>query len=296
MEHIETIDAMHAFSDACRDAGETVALVPTMGALHDGHLSLIRRAHEEADRVVTSVFVNPTQFGPDEDFESYPRDLEGDAAKLRALDVDALFAPAASEMYPHASDPDLPGPLTWVTVDELDETLCGAYRDAHFKGVTTVVTKLLNAVKPDVAVFGEKDAQQLAIIRRMVEDLLLDVEIVGAPIVREEDGLAMSSRNQYLTPSEREQATVLYEAVSAAKSAILGGEQDASRIVRAMRNALSDAPDARIQYVEVVDARTLRSLDHLQPGQTALAAVAVFFGDTRLIDNARATVPSTPDA
>lgn len=296
MEHIETVDAMHAFSDACQAAGETVALVPTMGALHEGHLSLIRRAHEEADRVVASVFVNPTQFGPDEDFESYPRDLEGDAAKLRELDADALFAPPALEMYPHASDPDLPGPLTWVTVDELDQTLCGAYRDEHFKGVTTVVTKLLNAVKPDVAVFGEKDAQQLAIIRRMVEDLLLDVEIVGAPIVREDDGLAMSSRNQYLSASEREQATVLYEAVSTAQSAILAGEQDANRIVRAMRNALSEAPDARIQYVEVVDARTLRPLDHLQPGQTALAAVAVFFGDTRLIDNARATVPSGSDA
>ena len=293
MDHLRTVDAMQAHAETARADGDTLALVPTLGALHDGHLALVRRALEEADHVTVSVFVNPTQFGPGEDYDEYPRDLDRDREILEALDVDALFAPPVDEMYPFAGDDELPSPLAWVSVEQLDEHLCGAYRDGHFRGVTTVVTKLLHACKPDIAVFGTKDAQQYVIIQRLVEDLLLDVEIVGVPTVRESDGLAQSSRNEYLTPDEREQAPVLYEAVTAAQEAIEQGEQAAAAVVRAMENELATAPDADVQYAEVVDARTLQPLDRLSPGQEVLAAVAVFFGDTRLIDNTFVQVPAS---
>jgi pantoate--beta-alanine ligase len=194
-------------------------------------------------------------------------------------------------MYPHVDDAALPGPLAWVSVEHLDEHLCGAHRDGHFRGVTTVVTKLFNACKPDIGVFGKKDAQQYVILQRLVEDLLFDIEIVGVPTVREPDGLAQSSRNDYLDPDEREQATVLYEAVRAAEEAISGGEQEAQAVVRAMENALAAAPNADVQYAEVVDAHTLQPVDHFAPGQEVLAAVAVFFGETRLIDNTFVQVP-----
>jgi pantoate--beta-alanine ligase len=240
-----------------------------------------------------SVFVNPTQFGPDEDYEEYPRDLEGDRQKLEALGVDAMFAPSVEEMYPSVADEQLPGPLAWVEVEHLDEHLCGAYREGHFRGVTTVVTKLFHACKPDVAVFGTKDAQQYVIIQQLVEDLLFDVEVVGVPTVREDDGLARSSRNAYLDAEERAQAPVLYEAVTAAEEAIEGGEQDAQAVVRAMDQALAAAPDAEVEYAEVVDAHTLQPADRLSPGQEVLAAVAVYFGDTRLIDNAFVQVPAS---
>jgi len=291
MELLRTVDAMQAHADAARAEEKTLALVPTLGALHEGHLALVRTALEEADHVTVSVFVNPTQFGPEEDYDDYPRDLEGDWDTLEALDVDAMFAPSVEEMYPYVNDEALPGPLAWVSVEHLDEHLCGAYREGHFRGVTTVVTKLFHACKPDVAVFGEKDAQQYVIIRRLVEDLLFDIDIVGMPTVREPDGLAQSSRNAYLDPDEREQATVLYDAVTAAEDAIRGGEQEAQAVVRAMENGLAAAPDADVQYAEVVDANTLQPADHLAPGQEILAAVAVFFGDTRLIDNAFVEVP-----
>ena len=291
MELIRTVDAMHAHADTARADGQTLALVPTLGALHEGHLALVRTALEEADHVTVSVFVNPTQFGPDEDYDAYPRNLEGDRQKLEALGVDALFAPSVEEMYPYVDDAALPGPLAWVSVEHLDEHLCGAYRDGHFRGVTTVVTKLLNACKPDIGVFGTKDAQQYVILQRMVEDLLFDIEIVGVETVREPDGLAQSSRNDYLDPDEREQATVLYEAVTAAEEAIHGGEQEAQAVVRAMENALAAAPDADVQYADVVDAHTLQPIEHLASGQEILAAVAVFFGDTRLIDNTFVQVP-----
>ncbi len=291
MELIRTVDAMQAHADAARADGQTLALVPTLGALHEGHLALIRTALEEADHVTVSVFVNPTQFGPDEDYDAYPRDLEGDREKLEALDVDAMFAPPVEEMYPYVNDEALPGPLAWVSVERLDEHLCGAYREGHFRGVTTVVTKLFNACKPDIGVFGKKDAQQYVILQRMVEDLLFDIEIIGVDTVREPDGLAQSSRNDYLDPDEREQATVLYEAVTAAEEAIDGGEQEAQAVVRAMENKLAAAPDANVQYAEVVDAYTLQPAEHLAPGQEILAAVAVFFGDTRLIDNTFVQVP-----
>jgi len=291
MEVLRTVDAMQSHADAVHAAGDTLALVPTLGALHEGHLALVRRALETADHVVVSVFVNPTQFGPHEDYDEYPRDLEGDREKLEALGVETLFAPSTEEMYPFANDEALPGPLAWVEVEHLDEHLCGAHREGHFRGVTTVVTKLFHACKPDVAVFGRKDAQQFVIIKRLVEDLLLDVDIVGVETVREDDGLAQSSRNAYLDPDEREQATVLYKAVTAARTAIEGGEQDAKAVVRAMDSALSEAPDGEVEYAEIVDAHTLQPVDRLDPGQNVLAAVAVYFCETRLIDNAFVTVP-----
>ena len=291
MELIRTVDAMQDHADAARADGQTLALVPTLGALHDGHIALVRRALEEADHVTVSVFVNPTQFGPDEDYEAYPRDLKGDQQTLGALGVDAVFAPTVEEMYPYVDDEALPGPLAWVSVDYLDHHLCGAYREGHFRGVTTVVTKLFHACKPDLGIFGRKDAQQYVLLKRLVEDLLFDIEIIGVETVREPDGLAKSSRNAYLDPSEREQATVLYEAVTAAEEAIGRGEQEAQAVVRAMENALSAAPDAEVQYAEVVDAHTLQPIEHIEPGQEVLAAVAVFFGDTRLIDNTFVRVP-----
>ena len=204
MELFRTVDAMQAHADATRATGQTLALVPTLGALHDGHLALVRTALEEADHVTVSIFVNLTQFGPNEDYDGYPRDLEGDREKLETLGVDALFAPSVEEMYPYVDDAALPGPLAWVSVDRLDEHLCGAHREGHFRGVTTVVTKLFNACKPDIGVFGKKDAQQYVILRRIVEALLFDIEIVGVPTVREPDGLAQSSRNEYLGPDERQ--------------------------------------------------------------------------------------------
>ena len=292
MEVFRTVDDMQSHADEARAAGRTLALVPTLGALHEGHLALVRRALDEADHVTVSVFVNPTQFGPDEDYDDYPRDLEGDKKKLDALGVDALFAPPAGEMYPYADDEALPGPLAWVEVNRLDETLCGAHRENHFRGVTTVVSKLFHACKPDIGVFGKKDAQQYVILKHMVEDLLFDLDIVGVPTVREADGLAQSSRNAYLDEEEREQATVLYEAVTAAREAIEGGEQDAKAVVRSMDNILVTAPDAEVEYAEVVDAHTLQSVEHMAPGQEVLAAVAVYFGDTRLIDNAFVQVPA----
>jgi pantoate--beta-alanine ligase len=291
MDVIHTVNEMQAHADAARAEGHTLALVPTLGALHEGHLALVRTALEEADHVTVSVFVNPTQFGPDEDYDEYPRDLEGDQKKLEALNVDALFAPSVDEMYPYLNDEALPGPLAWVSVDRLDEHLCGAYREDHFQGVTTVVTKLLHACKPDLAVFGKKDAQQYVILQRLVEALLFDVDIVGVPTVRESDGLATSSRNEYLDPEEREQAPVLFEAVSAAEEAIKEGEQETEVVVRAMENELAAAPAGEVEYAEVVDANTLQPTEHLAPGQEVLAAVAVYFGDTRLIDNTFVEVP-----
>mgnify|MGYP000376682826 CR=1 FL=1 len=291
MELLRTVGAMQAHAESARAEGQTLALVPTLGALHEGHLALVRRALDEADHVTVSVFVNPTQFGPGEDYDAYPRDLEDDRKTLSSLGVDAMFAPSVDEMYPYAANEALPGPLAWVTVEHLDEHLCGAYREGHFRGVTTVVTKLFHACKPDIGVFGKKDAQQYVILKRLVDSLLFDLEIVGVPTVRESDGLAMSSRNDYLDPEEREQATVLYEAVTAAEEAIQGGEQEGQAVVRAMQNALTAAPTAKVQYAEVVDAHTLQPVDQLAPGQEVLAAMAVFFGDTRLIDNAFVEVP-----
>ncbi|HLT47192.1 MAG TPA: pantoate--beta-alanine ligase [Rubricoccaceae bacterium] len=280
MERVHAVAAMQARADAARAAGRRLALVPTMGALHEGHLALVEEAKRRADHVTVSVFVNPTQFAPGEDYARYPRTLDADVAALEAAGgVDVVFAPDAAAMYPFG----LP-PFTTVRVRDLDRHLCGAFRPGHFEGVTTVVAKLFLACRPHVAVFGEKDAQQLAIVRRMTAELGFGVEVVGHPIVREADGLALSSRNRYLSDEERRQAVVLSEAVAAARAAAEAGERRAPALVDAMRRAVARAPLARLQYAEVVDAETLQPVEALVPGRY-LAALAVFFGSTRLIDN-----------
>lgn len=289
MKVIQTVSEMQAHADARRREGRRLALVPTMGALHEGHLALVRTAREHADHITVSIFVNPTQFGPSEDYARYPRQLSQDVATLEALGVDVVFAPPVEEMYPDGPEAN----LTWVYVEKLDAHLCGRYRPGHFRGVTTVVAKLFNICKPHVAIFGLKDAQQFQIIRRMVRDLHYDIELIGVPTVREPDGLALSSRNTYLSPEERRQAVVLSQAVQAAREAIMAGEQRPEAIVEAMRQILAQAPLARVQYAEVVDAETLQPVRRIQPGQRVLAGVAVFFGDTRLIDSVFVEAPGT---
>lgn len=291
MELIHTVEEMQARAERQRCAGQSLALVPTMGALHEGHLALVEKARELADHVTVSVFVNPTQFGPDEDYERYPRDLEQDMETLERRiggGVECIFAPSAEEMYPERE-----GPPVWVTVDELDNHLCGRHRPGHFRGVATIVSKLLLACRPHYAVFGTKDAQQFVILKRLAEALHFGTEIIGVPTQREEDGLAYSSRNRYLTAEQREQAVVLSEAVRRAEQLIRSGEQRPKRIVEAMLEILGDAPEAEVQYAELVDANHLQPLDHITPGEEVLAAVAVYFGDTRLIDNVFVTAPDS---
>lgn len=260
-----------------------VALVPTMGALHAGHLSLVEIARRHADKVVASVFVNPTQFDRPDDFARYPRDLEKDGALLAAAGVDVLFAPDVADLYPT-------GAQTLVTVEQLSEPLCGAHRPGHFRGVATVVLKLLNAVQPHVAVFGEKDYQQLALLRRMVRDLHLEVDVVGAPIVREADGLAMSSRNRHLDAAERRAATCLPRALDAAEARVAAGERDATVLADAASAEIATEPLARVEYVAVVDPDTLTPLADVD--ERGLIALAVWIGTTRLIDNRVLTVPA----
>lgn len=267
---------MQRTADALRAAGRRIGFVPTMGYLHEGHVSLIRQARKRADEVVVSIFVNPRQFGPGEDYQGYPRDLDRDLRLIRETGGDIVFIPAPEEMY--AGDF-----TTSVHVEGLTEGLCGTSRPDHFRGVTTVVTKLFAAVKPHLAVFGQKDAQQALVIRRMVRDLNLDVEVLIAPTVREPDGLAMSSRNIYLTPEERLQATALYQALCLARGMAGAGERDAQKIIRKMRDLISERPGARIDYVSIVDTGALRPVDRL--AGEALVAVAVRFGRARLIDN-----------
>ena len=289
MDLIRTVAAMQALADDRRAVGKTLTLVPTMGALHTGHLALVEAAKQRGDHLTVSIFVNPTQFGPGEDYERYPRTLEQDLAVLDDLGgVDAVFAPSVEEMYPGGQDQQ----RIWLAVEQLDAHLCGRYRPGHFRGVVTVVAKLFHCCKPHVALFGRKDAQQFLILRRLVRDLLLDVEVVGVPTVREPDGLALSSRNAYLSPAHRAQAVVLSEAVSAARRRIEEGEQRAEGVVETMLSTLSQAPDAQVQYAEVVSVETLQPVVQIAPGQDVLAAVAVFFGTTRLIDNAFVRAPS----
>ncbi|WP_322802184.1 pantoate--beta-alanine ligase [Thermoflexus sp.] len=254
----------------------TWGFVPTMGYLHDGHLSLVRRARAENDHVAVSIFVNPTQFGPHEDYNRYPRDLERDLQLLTPLGVDLVFAPPVEEMYP-------PGFQTWVVVEEVSRPLEGAARPGHFRGVATVVTKLFNIIQPDRAYFGQKDAQQAVVIRRMVQDLNIPVEIVVCPTVREPDGLAMSSRNTYLGPEERRAATVLFRALQAAKARYEEGERDAERLRAVMREVIQAEPLARLDYVSVADPETLQELSRVE--DRALLSLAVYIGKTRLIDN-----------
>ena len=260
-----------------REENRTIGFVPTMGALHEGHLSLIHEARAMCDVVVVSVFVNPAQFGPAEDFDSYPRDLTRDAALLAEYNVDYVFAPSVEEIYP-------PGFSTYVTVEGLSDQLEGASRPEHFRGVTTVVAILLNAVKPDFAFFGQKDAQQAILIKRMVRDLALSAEIVVVPIVREQSGLAMSSRNNYLDDEQRRAATVLNRALSQAREAYEEGEQSAARLIEIVRATIEAEPLARIDYVSVNDAETLEKLEKIED-RPALVSLAVFISNTRLIDN-----------
>lgn len=253
-----------------------LGLVPTMGYLHAGHLSLVRAARADCASVAVSVFVNPTQFGPNEDLEAYPRDLERDLGLLEAEDVDLVWTPTPQVMYP-------PGYQTWVTVEEMTKPLEGAMRPGHFRGVTTVVTKLFNAVQPQWAYFGQKDAQQAAVIRQMARDLGFPLEIVVCPTLREPDGLAMSSRNVYLDPAERRAALVLYRALSAAQEAFRQGERDAGRLRQVMTGIIQAEPLARLQYVSCAHLDTLQELEG--PLEGALLSMAVFIGKTRLIDN-----------
>jgi pantoate--beta-alanine ligase len=273
---IETIVGLRAELDAARGRGASIGFVPTMGALHEGHLSLIRAARERDGIVVVSIFVNPTQFDAREDLKKYPRDLGRDLALAEGAGADIVFAPTDAEMYPGECS-------TWVDVEGLSEGLCGAARPGHFRGVCTVVTKLFNIAGPDRAYFGEKDAQQLAVIKQMVRDLNMRLEIVPCPTVREPDGLAMSSRNVRLSPAERAQAPVLYRALTAARVAVENGERDAERLKAGICAALADAELAKIDYVEIVDSETLRPVAFVN--RPVLVALAVFFGAVRLIDN-----------
>jgi pantoate--beta-alanine ligase len=260
-----------------REENRTIGFVPTMGALHEGHLSLIHEARALCDVVVVSIFVNPAQFGPAEDFSLYPRDLTRDSALLAEYNVDYVFAPTVEEIYP-------PGFSTYITVEGLTDKLEGAARPGHFRGVATVVAILLHAVRPNFAFFGQKDAQQSIIIKRMVSDLGFDTEIVLLPIVREESGLAMSSRNAYLDGDERAAATVLNRALSQARAAYDEGEHSAARLIEMVRSTIEKEPLARIDYVSVNDTETLEKLDKLED-HAALLSLAVFIGETRLIDN-----------
>ena len=278
MVTINRVAAMGAAADGHRRDGRRIGFVPTMGYLHEGHLSLMKLARGRSDVLVVSVFVNPTQFGRGEDFASYPRDIERDTVMAAGALTDILFAPEADDMYPH-------GHSTWVEVGRIAELLEGKSRPGHFRGVATVVAKLFNIVKPHVAVFGQKDAQQAAVIRRMAADLNFGVEIVVAPTVREPDGLAMSSRNVYLSPAERVQAPALRRSLDAALRDIAAGERDCATIGRRMREIISREPSASIDYISLADADTLEELPTLARGSRALVSLAVRIGKTRLIDN-----------
>lgn len=267
---------MAVWSQAERQQGQRIAFVATMGALHEGHLSLVREAKRRGNRVVVSIFVNPTQFAPGEDFAAYPRNFVRDRGLLDTEGVDVLFHPAAEDIYP-------PNNKTHVEVKELSNILCGARRPGHFQGVATVVTKLFNVVRPDVAIFGEKDYQQLQIIRRLVRDLFLDVEIVGHPIVRESDGVAMSSRNEYLNADERKAARCLSRSLHRAECLVRQGETSAKAIAEAVIAELHDEPLAVVEYVAISDVETLEPLEQIR--QSALLALSVTIGQARLIDN-----------
>jgi pantoate--beta-alanine ligase len=276
METITTAAAMSAISRQAHREGKRVGFVPTMGALHPGHISLVRAAREQADIVVASIFVNPTQFGPNEDFSKYPRTFEKDSAMLAAEKTDYIFSPSVDEMYPKDA-------TTWVDVEGLSGKLDGRSRPGHFRGVTTVVSKLFNIVQPDLAFFGQKDAAQVAVICKMVRDLNFPVQIVVCPIVRESDGLAMSSRNAYLTPEQRKQALVLSRALKQVEKRAAQGEQAADRLIVTGTQTLAEEPSVRLDYFEIVSPDTLDPVADLKQG--ALVAVAAYVGTTRLIDN-----------
>lgn len=276
MQIVRTVSELRAWSRAARAQGKSIGLVPTMGALHDGHASLIRAARKRCDRIAVSIFVNPTQFGPNEDYAWYPRSFDADCALAGIEGADVVFAPAVDELYPEGAE-------TFVEVEGISNRLDGASRPGHFRGVATVVTKLFIAAEPDLAFFGQKDAAQVAVLRRMATDLRLGVEIAVCPIVRELDGLALSSRNIYLSPSERKQALALSRAIRQVEELVSQGERHRSILIDTAREILAFEPSIRIDYVELVDWSTLQPMDTAAPG--ALFAIAAWVGETRLIDN-----------
>jgi len=277
MQIFDTVSGLRTFLAAHRATGKRIGLVPTMGYLHAGHLNLVQVARHECDVVVLSIFVNPKQFGPQEDFATYPRDMEGDLRQAREAGADAVFAPSVAEMYP-------PGFLTEVAVHELTAPLCGASRPGHFNGVTTVVAKLFNIVGPDRAYFGQKDYQQVTVLRQMATDLCMPLEVITCPTVREPDGLAMSSRNAYLNPAERQAALVLSRALRVAEECLAQGERQGARLTATLRDCIAKEPLACIDYVVVCDPQTLREVEQISG--TVLVALAIYIGKTRLIDNA----------
>jgi pantoate--beta-alanine ligase len=276
MNVVTTIKQVREQVKVWRQAGYSIGLVPTMGFLHEGHQSLMAAAKKDNQKVIVTIFVNPIQFGPSEDLDSYPRDLERDKIACEQMGVDLIFHPTASEMY-------MPNFSSYVDVNNLTDALCGKRRPGHFKGVCTVVTKLFNITQPDRAYFGQKDAQQLAVIKRMVSDLNFDIDIIGCPIVREADGLAKSSRNSYLSENERKAAVCLYQAIECAKKMIKQGEKSVTVIKKAMDDVISKQPLAKIDYIEFVDLASLASINML--AKDSLCALAVYIGKTRLIDN-----------
>ncbi len=280
---ISSIKAMQRFADDARAEGKRVGVVPTMGYLHEGHLSLIRIAKQHADVVITTIFVNPTQFAPNEDFSRYPRDIERDTHLAEEAETDILFVPERSDMYS-------PAHRTYVQYEELGDVLEGKTRPGHFRGVATIVAKLFNITKPHVAVFGQKDAQQVLLIQRMVHDLNFDLEIIIAPIVREPDGLAMSSRNIYLSPEQRAQSIVLSQSLRLAEKLIQNGERSTSTIIAEMKKLISAQQLASLDYISIAGMSTLEEFIELPKGATALISLAVRFGTTRLIDNTIVTV------
>ena len=275
--------AARAYVIAQQKAGKTIALVPTMGALHEGHASLMRQARPKADIVIVSVFVNPTQFGPNEDFAKYPRTFQDDLLVCEREKVDAVFAPQPKDMY-------FEDRSAWVNEESLSRFLCGARRVGHFKGVCTVVSKLFNLFQPQVACFGKKDAQQLLILERMIRDLDFPIKVIECPLIREKSGLALSSRNKYLSPEEKKQALVLSQSLKAAKKAVSSGKS-ANQVRSLITKIITSAPLAKIDYVSVVDRGTLEEVKSFKPGQKILVALAVYFGTTRLIDNVWLTTP-----
>ncbi len=281
MKTIEKISRMSTLAKMMKKEGKSIGFVPTMGYLHEGHMSLVRTAKKHTDVAVMSIFVNPVQFAPGEDFEKYPRDLRRDEVLARDGGVDVIFYPSLKDMYPEDY-------ATYVTVEKLTDTLCGKSRPGHFKGVATVVTKLFNIVKPDVAYFGQKDMQQALVIGKMVLDLNMGIEIKIMPIVREKDGLAMSSRNMFLSETERKDAPILYQSLKNAENLIKQGERDAKKIVKTVEDMIRQKPAARIDYVKALDAKELKEVKVVS--DEIMVALAVFFGQTRLIDNIIITV------
>jgi len=283
MEVVDSIQEMKGLANEWKKRGYTIGFVPTMGYLHEGHIALVRKAKELSDKVVVSIFVNPIQFAPGEDYHFYPRDLNRDKVLLQKEEIDVLFLPSVEEMYPQ-------GFQTYVEVRELSSYLCGRFRPGHFVGVATVVLKLFNIVNPDFAIFGEKDYQQLKIIQRMVDDLNLDVKIIPHPTVREEDGLAMSSRNTYLSQEERKSAVSLYTALNLAENFINQGERDVFTLKKKLKDFIESYPYTRVQYIEFVHPETLKEVEKIEG--PVLLALAVFVGKARLIDN-KLIVPKT---